>query len=309
MNLDNEKELFEQIIIGASRKLNIDVAIIEKDYYVTKILKMLVEAEPNIIFKGGTSLSKCYKLIDRFSEDIDLNYDNQGKNITARKRKEISKLIKEVGDKMGVELTNPDDLRSGRDFNRYIFDYHADYVVGAVKTSLIVEMAMMTNSFPTEVVNADSYIYQFLFGEGMEDIIEEYNIEPFAVSVQTKERTFVDKIFAICDYYMSNKVTEHSRHLYDLYKLYPYIKNDEKLAQLVVEVRKARANSKVCLSARAGCVLTEILERIIEDAIYKGDYQEITQVLLFEKVEYERVIDNLRLIALMNIWDEKPEVG
>ena len=76
MNLHTNKELFDQAVIMASEAMMINPAIVEKDYYVTYLLKELVSQEPNIIFKGGTSLSKCYKLINRFSEDIDLSYDN-----------------------------------------------------------------------------------------------------------------------------------------------------------------------------------------------------------------------------------------
>ena len=303
MNLDNDRELFGQIIIRASEKFNVYTAIIEKDYYVTKMLKMLIEAEPNIIFKGGTSLSKCYKLINRFSEDIDLNYDSRGERLTDGMRKRISKVIKGIGEEMEVELTNQHELRSRRDFNRYIFDYNAKYITDSVKASLIVEMAVMINSFPTETISADSYIYQVLFEEGLYDVIAKYELEPFAVTVQTKERTFVDKVFAICDYYISNKTEEHSRHLYDLYKLYPEVKDNQGLAELVEEVREARADNKFCFSAQPGCVLTDILEEIISKEAYKDDYQEITQGLLFEQVEYKQVIENLRIIILMGIWD------
>ena len=47
----------------------------QKDYYVTVLLKLLAEKIPFIVFKGGTSLSKCHKVIRRFSEDIDLTID------------------------------------------------------------------------------------------------------------------------------------------------------------------------------------------------------------------------------------------
>ena len=71
--LHHDKELFRQIILLTSEDTGIEYSIIEKDYYVTMFLKSLVEKQPDIIFKGGTSLSKCYKLIKRFSEDLDLN--------------------------------------------------------------------------------------------------------------------------------------------------------------------------------------------------------------------------------------------
>lgn len=64
MNLHKDKEVFEFDIRATSRFFNVSQAIIEKDYYVTLFLKKLVKRVPELIFKGGTSLSKCYKMID-----------------------------------------------------------------------------------------------------------------------------------------------------------------------------------------------------------------------------------------------------
>lgn len=75
MYLHEDKELFREIIESASDLLHEDIAIIEKDYYVTMILKLLSEMTDNIVFKGGTSLSKGYHIINRFSEDIDVTFD------------------------------------------------------------------------------------------------------------------------------------------------------------------------------------------------------------------------------------------
>ena len=71
MILHKHKELFQQTVEMVAEEMKINATIIEKDYFVTYILKELVKREPSIIFKGGTSLSKCYKLIERFSEDIE----------------------------------------------------------------------------------------------------------------------------------------------------------------------------------------------------------------------------------------------
>ena len=60
--LHKDRENFEQIILKVSEDTGIDASIVEKDYYVTLFLKRIVEVIPSIIFKGGTSLSKCYKL-------------------------------------------------------------------------------------------------------------------------------------------------------------------------------------------------------------------------------------------------------
>ena len=70
---------FEQAIIRAAEHFSyrgLRPAIIEKDYYVTESLRILAQTvSDTIIFKGGTSLSKGWNLIQRFSEDIDLFLD------------------------------------------------------------------------------------------------------------------------------------------------------------------------------------------------------------------------------------------
>ena len=71
MNLHHDKEAFAELIIGAANELAIPTNVIEKDYYVTITLKALAEKTKDMVFKGGTSLTKCYQLLDRFSEDID----------------------------------------------------------------------------------------------------------------------------------------------------------------------------------------------------------------------------------------------
>ncbi len=77
MLLHNDKENFDIAIRATSRYFNVSPAIVEKDYYVTLILSGLAKQVPNLLFKGGTSLSKCYKIIDRFSEDIDITLDSK----------------------------------------------------------------------------------------------------------------------------------------------------------------------------------------------------------------------------------------
>lgn len=120
--LHNNAELFRQVILRTAESTGIKPAIIEKDYYVTAFLKEIVKVQPNIIFKGGTSLSKCYKLIDRFSEDIDLNIDTEN-GPTAGQRKRLKESIVSVISGFGFALTNPDQVRSRRSYNKYIINY------------------------------------------------------------------------------------------------------------------------------------------------------------------------------------------
>ena len=73
--LHNDKKSFSQAVELVVSKQNLRPEIVEKDYYVTMILKHLAEKFSFIVFKGGTSLSKCHQVIKRFSEDLDLTID------------------------------------------------------------------------------------------------------------------------------------------------------------------------------------------------------------------------------------------
>ena len=74
MRLHENKDLFNQAIRATAERMGILDIYIEKDYWVCYALKLIYESEikHEAIFKGGTALSKCYKFIERFSEDIDL---------------------------------------------------------------------------------------------------------------------------------------------------------------------------------------------------------------------------------------------
>ena len=75
MKLHKNKESFIQALAETAAYFNIAAALVEKDYFVTFILREINQRAPGLLFKGGTSLSKCHKIIDRFSEDIDLTLD------------------------------------------------------------------------------------------------------------------------------------------------------------------------------------------------------------------------------------------
>ena len=90
MYLHEDKTVFTDIIEQVSIDTGRASAVIEKDYYVTMILRLLALRLPNVVFKGGTSLSKGYKIIDRFSEDIDITFDE---HIGEGRRKKLKNVI------------------------------------------------------------------------------------------------------------------------------------------------------------------------------------------------------------------------
>ena len=81
MNLHLDKKVFVNLISEVSEQLDIKASFIEKDYWITLVLQQLSASQfsDSVVFKGDTSLSKGYKLINRFSEDVDIAVLNAGK--------------------------------------------------------------------------------------------------------------------------------------------------------------------------------------------------------------------------------------
>ena len=77
MKLHENQTEFRELITLTARDKHISESAVERDYYIVRALKQLADSEEvdSCVFKGGTSLSKCYPgSIERFSEDIDLTF-------------------------------------------------------------------------------------------------------------------------------------------------------------------------------------------------------------------------------------------
>ena len=301
--LHNKNDTFEQLVLRTSEYLGVKAEIVEKDYFVTLFLKRIAAVMPDIVFKGGTSLSKCYHIIKRFSEDIDLNLQSEIKP-PERKRRQLKANIIQIINDLEFELTNPDAVKSRRDYNRYIIDYPSSLSAAYLKEQLIVETAIYQRAYPTKVMSADSLIYQYLHENGYGDFIKQYDLEPFTLNVQTAERTMIDKMYALADYYLLNTTTEHSRHIYDIYKLSEIVTVDDTLKELALSVAEERRPHKMCLSVQNGKNVTEILREVIDKKTYKEDYDTITVPLLFEAVSYNTAVSALENILQNGIFDK-----
>ena len=293
--LHNNRELFEQAVLKTAEYLKIDAGIVEKDYYVTLILKEISLTVPDLVFKGGTSLSKCHKVINRFSEDIDLTVEYETKP-SEGKRRSLKKNIVDTIEKFGLVLANPDEIKSRREFNKYIVDYPSIFTQAGLKNHLQIETMIKIRAYPNQEMNAASLIYDYFVKKGFSELIDEYELAPFTIKVQSAERTFVDKIFALADYYLADNVTEHSRHIYDLYKLLDKVQLDEQLRILFENVRIEREPHQVCLSAKESIKMSSLLKEIVDTDAYKEDFNNITSLLILEKTEYEEAITSLKKI-------------
>ena len=104
--LHSDREQFRDAIDLAYEQTSVMVQAIEKDYYVTMLLRLLAQKMPYIVFKGGTSLSKCHKVIRRFSEDIDITIDTL---LSQGQKKKIKQTIVDSAQELGMTIENLDE--------------------------------------------------------------------------------------------------------------------------------------------------------------------------------------------------------
>ena len=304
MNLHLDPETFAELVTAASNELHIPPEIIEKDYYVTLALRELSSRIKGMVFKGGTSLTKCYQILERFSEDIDISYSaSEGIPGESRKR-QLKKAIVSSMTSLHFPITNLEETRSRRSYNCYRASYPSLYspMLG-LKAELLIETYIALLPFPTVKRMTDNYIYRFLELTGQEDLAKEFDLTPFEITTQAIERTLIDKVFAICDYYLTGKVDRHSRHLYDIYKILEYITPDSSLSQLIQEVRQLREPLPVCPSAKQDVCVNDVLKEIIKKDVYRNDYETITGKLLFTYIPYQTVIDGVIRIIEHQYFD------
>ncbi len=305
MRLHEDKELFNSLIQSAAVAFGLRDFQVEKDYYVSLLLKQLVERRPSIVFKGGTSLSKCYEVIKRFSEDLDVSVPvEEGTTKLSRgQKKQLKTDIVEVIDQLGFDLLNAEEIRSGREFNEYKIAYDKHFVGDAqMSPHILVETNVAFKPFPFEQRPVSNYITQFVMGAAGEEaekesFFKEYDMAPFLTNVQSIDRTFLDKVFAICDYYEKEESTRYSRHLYDLHKIWQSSYLDISTLEMILpEVIAIRQEGKDTVSSQPGYALTENLQHIIATSFYKQDYHRNTKTFLAEDVSYEETINSLEAI-------------
>ncbi len=295
MNWYNDrKELWKEIIDTVSNDLKRNPIMIEKDTIQSMFLFELSKYDFPFVFKGGTSLSKAYNLIDRFSEDIDLSLSRK---ITDSEKKKSKEIIMNISKQLGFELSNPDKVMSRHDYNKYVFKY--DSLYSKEKLEIIIETSYYQISYPVIRKEISSFINYFCKKNNV-NMPFEFDSVKFEMNVQSLDRTFIDKVFAVCDYKIQNMMDRDSRHLYDIAKMVSHIEFDEKLKELIIKVRKDRMKSKNNPSADPKYNINEMLKDIVDSGFYKPDYNNVTLKLLYEEYSYEDAINNGIKVVLNN---------
>ena len=211
---------------------------VEKDWWVVKILSAIFEMEvgKSMVFKGGTSLSKAWGLIERFSEDIDLVLDRAffgvegeltrsgmkalrkktGKYIAGTFSSELELRLKEKGlIDISLNYIEPESSDADPAQVEIHYPYVTDYP-GYILPRVLLEISCSSLKEPNAVQTFYSYLDEHYFESSFAE-------DPIDVPTAIPERTFLEKIFLLHEEFQRpperRRVDRLSRHLYDIYQL------------------------------------------------------------------------------------------
>lgn len=236
VNLD--KNSLNDVITNTAIRKNLSPAIIEKDLLVCAILNYLFTECPwkdNLAFKGGTSLSKAFNLIERFSEDIDLILDwrivgyETKEPLAERSNTKQDALNKEFDVKTEEFLKSTfipklkEDLKSlinrsldiSYENETIIIGYGNDYADESILHVIRLEIGAKAAWTPTEAVTIRPYI--------AEVYPEQFGNASVSVRTTTPELTFWEKATIL--HHEANRPDDlpvpprFSRHYYDVYRM------------------------------------------------------------------------------------------
>lgn len=328
--IDLSKEDRVDILDRVSSELNIrQLEVIEKDWWVTAVLRAMfgLPYADHLSFKGGTSLSKCWHLIDRFSEDIDVAIDREYLGFTGtlsktqisdKLRRTACSFVRETMQhdlaeqlyqngiskekfKVNVDITpisttDPEVININYDSVQSFSIDGADgnqYVLPKVK----VEVSGKSMSEPVQEIALDSMIDQV------------YPKAPFAepklmVRAVLPERTFLEKVFLLHEEFAKPKdlirVERMSRHMYDIGQMLktPIAEcaiNNADLYRQVVEHRRTFIGLRGFDYDTLYPATLNIVPPVSIAEQWKADYENMRMHMIYgESVPFDELVGNLK---------------
>lgn len=226
MKLHHDKNIFRQAVQYTADKLGIPTIYIEKDYWVTYAL-FKIAMDPigsDVVFKGGTSLSKCFKIVERFSEDIDLVVLRKMDETDAR----LKRKLKDISNAIAKEMPEVDIAGVTRKMGMNRKTAHSypklfEGKFGQVRDAVILESTWLGYFEPYNKRSISSLIQDVLSKDGQEQLIAQYGLNEFQMNVLDPSRTICEKIMSLVRFsYTEDPITDLKnkiRHTYDLNQL------------------------------------------------------------------------------------------
>lgn len=232
MNLHSDREAFKEIIALAAEHFGYEQSHIEKDYWVSKMLYdiSLSEYKDKTSFKGGTSLSKAYGLIERFSEDLDLFVFTGNKKASKQAEKTLNKKLSRFIIEQNNDIYKENLSETGGNYRKLYFAYDNVFQGIGLKEHLEVEIKScdlpdkQQMFYPTDIRTIKPIVTAFLENINQQEIISTYSLKCFEMQCINPRKTICDKISRLVKLSYNNNanvlLAKHIRDVYDLSALY-----------------------------------------------------------------------------------------
>ena len=226
MKLHTDKKMFRDAVGITAQQMNIPTIYVEKDYWVTFALKSIFKNEigKDTIFKGGTSLAKCYKLIDRFSEDIDLvviRREGETDNRMKRKLKDVESAINETLPEIEIPGLTHKVGMSRKTAHSYSKIFEG--IFRQIRDVIVIESTWLGYYEPYTKHKINSFVGNMMLNSGQSELIEKYEMQSFKVQVLVPIRTICEKIMSLVRFSYTKRpiddLRNKIRHTYDLHQL------------------------------------------------------------------------------------------
>jgi len=321
---ENDKQAYFGVVAD---NLNVMPQLIEKDFWVCWILEILFslpESGSHLTFKGGTSLSKCYNIINRFSEDVDISIERsffasaesiepekeqtgkENRRRLDRLRKVCQKKIREViipelRDKINKSLPNLGEWSIELDLNdadkqTVLFAY--PYVVKSSMKSYVrpvvkIELGARSDHWPIEFMSVIPYVANV---PGIS------SIESVPVRVLGAERTFWEKATILHAIRNGSKLrTRMSRHYYDVRAMVdsPIFNKAVENIELLLKVAEHKALYFKDNKARYDLAKPGSLRLMPKDehvAQLNADYRQMQEMFFEDPPSFDNILEKIKII-------------
>lgn len=323
------------ILVNVRKDVKLPLYIIEKDWWVVQTLRLIsnIAVAEHLVFKGGTSLSKAWGLIDRFSEDIDLAINREFFGFSGDiSRTQVGKLkdasskylsgdflfiLKKTFDNAGfsdvdlsvVDRKDPDDDPVKIEVIYPTVTEYSDYV----QSRVLLEIGSRSLMEPSTICSFRSMIGEVFPALPFAD-------DNISIRCVNPERTFLEKLFLLHEEHQRPKekmtIKGKSRHFYDIYRIAQTeyidkaITDKELYASIVAHRERFAKLGGVDYSSHFPPNLNPIpsLELMPE---WEKDYAEIQgQMIAGESPSFATLIEEIRQIldrinSLKNFWKEE----
>ncbi|MDR3366877.1 MAG: nucleotidyl transferase AbiEii/AbiGii toxin family protein [Prevotellaceae bacterium] len=319
--MDLEKEERYAVLEETSKKISLQPYIIEKDWWVVQTLRLITQMDiaKHLVFKGGTSLSKAWKLIDRFSEDIDLAINRELFGFSGDiSRTQVGKLknisskylasdflfslkaafenakIGDVGISV-VDRKDPDDDPVKIAVTYPTITEYSSYV----KPRVLLEIGSRSLMEPSTLCS-----FRSMMGQEFPNL--DFADDDMHIRCVNPERTFLEKLFLLHEEHQrppeKMKIKGKSRHFYDIYRIAQTLYADKAITnkELYKSIVAHRERFTRIGGVNYASHYPPNLNPIPPDALmpeWERDYAEIQgQMIAGERVKFEELIKEIKWI-------------